>query len=283
MRPLFSFCALIAAAGVAHADPQKGPRVVIVPIAAVNIDTQRVDALAADLADGLSAELVVDAMGGLDVRRVLKPDMPADCATQPACAAEIAKITGAQQILFVAMVDAGGTGSLQVDSVLVEPSTGKTDQRPGVSLSSTIDADARQAFREAATKLLPNAAVRPKPKLGNAFAVDGTFVDGKPRHITTPAIVTAGVAVAGLGVGIGFGLSARSSYNDCEKLGAHCTDDSRDSIRHKDLYADLGFGVAIAAAVATGIIFMTSAEAPHVIAAPAESGNGGSVFYVGRF
>ncbi|MFT3696005.1 MAG: hypothetical protein QM831_22905 [Kofleriaceae bacterium] len=283
MRSLLSFCLVLSAAGIAHGDPQKGPRVVIVPIAAVNVDTQRVDALAADLADGLTAELIVDAIGGLDVRRVLKPDMPADCATQPACAADIAKITGAQQILFVAMVDAGGTGSLQVDSVLVEPSTGKTDQRPGVSLSSTIDADARQAFRDAATKLLPNATPRPKAKLGSAVSVDGQLVDGKPRHITTPAIITAGVAVVGLGAGIGFGLSARSAYKTCEGDPDHCSDDAKDSIRHKDLYADLSFGVAIAAAVATGVLFMTSAEAPHVIAAPAESGAGGSVFYVGRF
>ena len=40
---------------------------------------------------------------------------------------------------------------------------------------------------------------------------------------------------------------------------------------------------AIGAAITTGVIFATSAEAPHVIAAPVENGVGGSVSYIGRF
>jgi hypothetical protein len=282
MRP-WCFGALVALASVAHADPAKGPRVVVVPVAAVNLDAQRVDALTADLAEGLSAELIVDAIGGLDVRRTLRADLPADCATQPTCAAEVAKATGAQQILFVAMVDAGGTGSLQVDSTWVEPSTGKSVNRSSVSLTSTIDADAKARFREAATKFLPDAAVRPKPKLGSAVSLDGRLVDGKPRHITMPAILTGSLAVVGLGVGIGFGLSARGLYNTCELNKNTCTDSQKDTIRHRDLAADLGWVTAIGAAIATGVIFVTSAEAPHVIAAPTETGAGASVFYVGRF
>ena len=270
-------------ASVAHADPEKGPRVVVVPVAAVNLDAQRVDALTADLAEGLSAELIVDAIGGLDVRRTLRADLPADCATQPTCAAEVAKATGAQQILFVAMVDAGGTGSLQVDSTWVEPSTGKSVNRPSVSLTSTIDADAKARFREAATRFLPDATVRPKAKLGSAVSLEGKLVDGKPRHVTTPALITGAVAVVGLGIGISFGLSARNKYNTCETNKNTCSDSQKDSIRHADLAADLGWVTAIGAAIATGVIFVTSAEAPHVIAAPAEIGAGGSVFYVGRF
>jgi hypothetical protein len=268
---------------MAHADPAKGPRVVVVPVAAVNLDAQRVDALTADLAEGLSAELIVDAIGGLDVRRTLRADLPADCATQPSCAAEVAKATGAQQILFVAMVDAGGTGSLQVDSTWVEPSTGKSVNRPSVSLTSTIDADAKARFREAATRFLPDATVRPKPKLGSAVSLEGKLVDGKPRHVTTPALITGAVAVVGVGIGISFGLSARSKYNTCETNKNTCSDSQKDSIRHADLAADLGWVTAVGAAVATGVIFATSAEAPHVIAAPAETGTGGSIFYVGRF
>ena len=255
----------------------------MVPIAAVNLDSSRVDALSADLAEGLSLELEVDAIGGLDVRRNLRPDLPADCATQPACAAEVAKATGAQQILFVALVDAGGTGSLQVDSTWVEPATGKTANRPSVSLTSTIDADAKARFREAAEKFLPDATVRPKPRAGSGLSIDGAFVDGKPRHLTTPAIVTGVGAIVGLGVGIGFGLYARNKYNTCESASAACTSSTKDTIRHTDLVADLGWVAAVGAAIATGVIFATSAESPHVIAAPAETGTGGSVFYVGRF
>ena len=275
--------ALVLAAGVAHGDPANGPRVVVVPVAAVNLDAQRVDALTADLASALSAELIVDAIGGLDVRRMLRPDLPADCATQPSCAAEVAKATGAQQILFVAMVDAGGTGSAQVDSTWVEPSTGNSVTRPSVSLTSTIDTDAKARFREAASKFLPDASVRPKPKLGSAVSLEGKLVDGKPRHLTTPALVTGAVAVVGLGVGISFGLSARSKYNACETHSNTCSDGQKDSIRHADLAADLGWFTAIGAAITTGVIFATSAEAPHVIAAPVETGVGGSVFYIGRF
>jgi len=282
MRP-WCFGALVALVSVAHADPAKGPRVVVVPVAAVNLDAQRVDALTADLAEGLNAELIVDAIGGLDVRRTLRADLPADCATQPTCAAEVAKATGAQQILFVAMVDAGGTGSLQVDSTWVEPSTGKSVNRSSLSLTSTIDADAKARFREAATKFLPDATVRPKAKLGSAVSLEGKLVDGKPRHVTMPAILTGSLAVVGLGVGIGFGLSARGKYDTCENNKNTCTDGQKDSIRHADLAADLGWVTAIGAAIATGVIFVTSAEAPHVIAAPAETGAGGSIFYVGRF
>lgn len=274
---------MLALASVAHADVAKGPRVAIVPVAAVNLDAQRVDALAQDLAEALNAELEVEALGGLDVRRVLRADLPADCASVPTCAADVARTTGAQQILFVVMVDAGGTGSLQVDSTWVEPVTGKTENRPSVSLTSTIDADAKARFREAATKFLPGATVRPKAKLGSAVSLDGRLVDGKPRHITLPAIVTAGAAVVGIGVGIGFGLSARGDYRTCEANKNTCTDAQKDTIRHHDLYADLGWVAAIGAAVATGVIFATSSEAPHVIASPTETGVGASVSYVGRF
>ncbi len=282
MSRLVSVCVLAASASVASADPPKRPRIAVVPVAAVNLDTQRVDALAQDLAEGLSAELEVDAVGGLDVRRSLRADLPADCATQPSCATEVARATGASQILFVVMVDAGGTGSLQVDSTWVDPASGTTANRPSVSLTSSIDADAKARFREAATKFLPDATPRPKAKLGSAVSVDGRLVDGHPRRITLPAMITGGVAVVGLGVGIGFGLSARSKYNACEQ-STTCSAADKDTIRHHDLYADLGWVTAIGAAIASGVIFATSAEAPHVIATPVDAGTGGTLSYLGSF
>jgi hypothetical protein len=277
----------VALAGNAWADPAgpppASPRVAIVPVAAVNLDNQRVDALAQDMADGISAELFVDAVGGLDVRRNLRSDLPADCASQPACAAEVAKATGATQILFVVMVDAAGNGAAQVDATWVDPATGRTQNRPSVSLTTTNDSDAKARFKEAAEKFLPGAAVRPKPKLANGLAIDGRLVQSVPRHVTLPAIITGGAAVVGLGVGIGFGLSARSKYDTCEANKNTCTDAQKDTIRHHDLYADLGWVTAIGAAIASGVIFATSAESTHVVAAPNDTGTGGSVFYVGRF
>ena len=42
-------------------------------------------------------------------------------------------------------------------------------------------------------------------------------------------------------------------------------------------------GTAIGAAIASGVIFATSGESAHVVAAPNDTGTGGSVFYVGTF
>ena len=276
-------CVVASASAWADPAPHATPRIAIVPVAAVNLDNQRVDALAQDMAEGLSAELYVDAIGGLDVRRNLRSDLPADCASQPACGAEVAKATGATQILFVVMVDAAGNGAAQIDATWFDPATGKSENRPSVSLTSTNDGDAKARFKEAAEKFLPDAAVRPKPKLATGLAIDGQLVQGQPRHITQPAIITAGVAVVGLGVGIGFGLSARSKYNACELAKNTCTDAQKDTIRHHDLYADLGLVTAIGAAIASGVIFATSGSEAHVVAAPTETGTGGSVLYVGRF
>ena len=276
-------CAAASATASADTARPPSPKIAIVPVAAVNLDNQRVDALAQDMAEGLSAELFVDAIGGLDVRRNLRSDLPADCASQPACGAEVAKATGAAQILFVVMVDAAGNGAAQIDATWFDPATGKSENRPSVSLTSTNDVDAKARFKEAAEKFLPDAIVRPKPKLATGLAIDGQLVQGHPRRITLPAIVTGGVAVVGLGVGIGFGLSARSKYDACEANKNTCTDAQKDTIRHHDLYADLGWVTAVGAAIASGVIFATSGQEAHVVAAPVDNGTGGSVFYRGRF
>src|SRR5688500_7835319 len=92
-------------------------RVAVVPGVAVNLDAARVDALSQDLADALATELDVDAVGGLEVRRQLPPDgLPPDCVATPSCVSDVAKRLGATQLLFVVMVDTGGSGSVQVDS-----------------------------------------------------------------------------------------------------------------------------------------------------------------------
>ena len=266
----------ILAPALAAADPIK---VAVVPGVAVNIDAARVDALGQDLAEALSAELVVDAVGGLEVRRKLPPDgVPADCVTTPACAADVAKKTGAQQLLFVVMVDSGG--AVQVDTTWVEPTTGKNVSRPAIDLTSTGDSDAKAKFASAATTLLPDAALRPKPKQG--INIDTRMTEGTPRHLTPPAMATGAATVVGLGVGIAFGLQTRSKYNDCNTdVTCGVNDPRRDTIRTDGLIADAGFLVATGAAIATVVLYMTSAEAPHVMIAP--SPEGGSVSLIGRF
>lgn len=107
------------------------------------------------------------------------------------------------------------------------------------------------------------------------------MTEGTPRHFTTPAKITAAVAGVGLGAGIAFGLATRSKYNKCDADPIGCTSDQKDSIRRLGLAADAGFVVAAGAAIATVVLFTTSAKEPHLIVAP--SSDGATVTAVGRF
>jgi hypothetical protein len=267
----------------ATASAQPKLRVAVIPGVAVNIGPTRVDALTQDLADALDAELIVDAVGGLEVRRELRADLPPECVTQPACVQEVAKATGAQQLLFVVMVDAGGD-AISIDVTWVDAATGKSVARPPVSLTNTSDVDAKGKFQLAATSLLPDVPLKPKPKQTVAVGIDGRVVAGTPRHVTLPAMITAGTTVAGLGLWIGFGLDARSKYDSCQAdaTTTGCSQGRRDSIKHLDLGADLGWGLALASAIATGVLYATSGESTHLIVAPTE-GTGASVLAVGSF
>src|SRR5579883_2872654 len=95
-----------ASAASAHAPRIK---VAIIPGIAVNLDSSRVDALGQSMAEALAQELDVDVVGGLDVRRALPADLPADCVTTPSCVTTVASRTGTQQLLFVVMVDIGAS------------------------------------------------------------------------------------------------------------------------------------------------------------------------------
>src|SRR5687768_9997594 len=168
---------LVAATGLAHADRIK---VAVVPGIAVNLDSARVDALSQDLAIALASELDVDAIGGLEVRRQLPAEgVPADCFATPACVADVARRLGVNQLLFVVMVDATGSGAVQMDSTWVDVASGKNASRPAIDLPTINDAKSR--FVSAATQLLPDAPVRPKQ---NGGGVSGTMTKEIPRHFT---------------------------------------------------------------------------------------------------
>ncbi len=226
----------------------------------------KVDALSQDLAEALSSELEVAAVGGLDVRRALPADgVAADCIAQPSCVADVARRLDVQQLLFVVMVDTGG--SIQVDTTWVDPATGHTAARPAIDLATIGNARAR--FATLAHELLPDAAVRAKPRTGG-----GTDFAGRPRASRAtsrrPRSSRAGVAIVGFGVAIGFGLDTRSHYNSCEAKA--CTDSSKDSIRHTGVIADASLLLAIGGAIAASIIYSTSSEEPHLIVAPTPGG-----------
>jgi hypothetical protein len=280
MGRAFAVAILLASTSIANADTAP-LRVAIVPGIAVNLDTARVDALSQDLAQALNSELVVEAIGGLEVRRLLPADgLPPDCVTTPACTADVAKRTNATQLLFVVMVDSGSGGSIQVDATWVDPASGKTASRPAIDLTSATDAPAK--FSAAAHGLLPDAAVREKSTNGGGgFGVNTTMTEGVPRHFTTPAKITAAIGVVGLGAGIAFGLSTRSRYHECEDNVALCSEADRDGIRNYGLAADAGFAVAIGGAIATVVLYMGSAKEPHMIVAPTT--DGATVSAIGRF
>lgn len=268
---------IAATVAIPHSAMADKIKVAVIPGIAVNLDAARVDALSQDLADSLQAELEVEAIGGLEVRRALPPEgIPPDCVATPACTIDVAKRVGATQLLFVVMVDTGTGGSLQIDTTWVEPSTGKSASRPALDIASL--GDAKNRFINAAPSLLPDAKVRPKPKTGG---IGGTMAPAVPRHVSTPATVTGAIAVVGIGLGIGFGLKARSGYKACDENRFACTDGDRDSIRNYGLLADASFLVGVGAAIATTVLYVTSGKEAHLVVEP--SSEGAAVAVVGTF
>ncbi len=264
------------------AEVPAGPlRVAIVPGIAVNLDTARVDALSQELADALMAELDIVAVGGLEVRRQLPPDgVPPDCVTTPACTADVAQRTGASQLLFVVMVDSGAGGSVQIDTTWVDPATNRSASRAAIDLTSQTEAKAK--FTSAARQLLPDVPVRAKPQENTGGGgMTPSMTEGVPRHFSTPAKITAAVAVVGLGAGIAFGITTRSRYNSCDAMPIDCTKSKKDSIRAFSLLADSGFVIAAGAAIATLVLYATSGEEPRLIVSPTSDGAAVSAF--GRF
>lgn len=279
VRALALVSSLLMSFGVAHADE---PRVAIVPGIAVNLDTARVDALSQDLAEALSQELVVDAIGGLEVRRLLPAEgLPPDCVTTPACTTEVGKRTKATQLLFIVMVDSGAGGTIQVDSTWVEPGKPQTISRPAIDLTSA--SEAKTKFASSAHQLLPDAKVREKQTVGGGGGAVGVtkMAPATPRHLTLASTVTAvGTAIA-VGSWIGFGVSTISAFNKCKGNVPACTDDDMQAIRTRALVADISSGIAAGAAIATVILYVTSAKEPHVIVEPA--GPGAAISWHGRF
>jgi len=246
----------------------------VIPGVAINLDTSRVDAISQDLAEALSAELEVEAIGGLEVRRRLPQDgLPDECAVEPKCAAEVAERLGVQQLLFIVLVNTGAAGSIQMDTTWVYPGTGpgagQRVTRPAIDLASIESA--KERFSASARKLLPDAPVRRKPS--SLSTPMPRFDEGKPRHFTALSLVTAGVTVAALGTGIGFGISTRSRYKDCDEY-PYCTDGEKKSVRARGVIADASFVVALAGAITTAILYSTSSEAPRMMVGPTTDGVG---------
>lgn len=253
-------------------------KVAVVPGIVVNLAAARVDALTQTLAEALQAELEVDAIGGVEVRRRLPPaGLPSDCVASEPCIADVARRLDADQLLFVVMIDTGSSGAIQIDSTWVDPVAHRSGSRPAIDIATI--GDARSRFAAAASQLLPDAPVRPRPQ-----ASLGRMSEPVPRHFTLPAYLTAGVTLVGLGVGVSLGVDARTRYNDCAAQahdGIACSQSRKDAIRRIDLAADAGWAVAIGGTIATSILYAMSGEASHVIVEPVPGG--AAVTVSGRF
>jgi hypothetical protein len=277
MRSVVLVVALALLSRSASADRPR-VKIAVVPGIVVNLAAARVDALTQTLAEALQAELEVDVIGGVEVRRRLPPaGLPTDCIASEPCLADVARRLGAEQLLFVVLIDTGSSGAIQIDSTWVDPVAHRSGSRPAIDIVTI--ADARSRFAAAASQLLPDAPVRPRPQ-----ASLGRMSEPVPRHVTLPVYVTAGATLVGIGVGVSFGVDARNRYNACTAqahAGTACSQDKKDAIRRVDLAADAGWLVAIGGTIATAILYATSAEASHVIVEPIPGG--AAVTASGRF
>jgi hypothetical protein len=249
---------------------QSPPRVAVIPQLAVNVDERRVQALGEELAETLHHRLVVDAIGGIDVaRRLPEGGLPDDCLVQPACVADLGVRLDADQLIFIVLVQVGQ--DIQIDATWVEVASGRSVARPRLVLAA--EARAGTVFGEAATRLLPDAEVRSRTVV--------VQTGRGPRRMTTPAWITGGVGVALLATSVGFGISTRSSYQDCEESEA-CSRSELDDVKSRALYADLSFGLALGAGVATGILWWMSGDGENAVGV-APTGDGAAVTWGGRF
>jgi hypothetical protein len=249
MRSVVLAVALALLPRPASADRPRA-KIAVVPGIVVNLDPARVDALTQELAEALHAELEIEAIGGVEVRRRLPPaGLPVDCVASEPCIADVARRLEAEQLLFVVMID--------------------TASRPAIDIA--VIADARSRFAAVAPQLLPDAPVRRKPSGGNL----GRMSDPMPRHFALPSYLTTGATVVGLGVGLSLGLDARTRYDDCSAQahdGTACSQSRKDAIRRIALIADAGWVLAIGGTLATAILYATSGEASHVIVEPVPGG-----------
>lgn len=268
MRWLIVAVVLAALPPLASADPAAA-KVAVVPGIVVNLDPARVDALTQELAEALRAQLVVDAIGGVEVRRQLPPGgLPSSCVASETCVADVARRLEAQQLLFVVMIDTGSGGAIQIDSTWIDPGTHRSAPRPAIDLATI--GDARSRFAAMARQLLPDAPVRPRPA-GSL----GRMSEPVPRHLALPSYLTAGATIVGLGTGIALGLDTRSRYQDCTDQahqGTACSQSRKDAIRRRALIADAGWLVAIGGTIATAVLYATSGEASHVVVEPIPGG-----------
>ena len=242
-----------------QAGRDQAPRVGVAVSVRVNVEPAEAEAVADALGRALRETLVVDVIAGAEAARRLPPDgLPESCVIEKPCVKDVAQRLAADELLFLVVVKVGSR--IQVDPTWVEVRSGRAVPRGAVVIEDPGKAQA--LFAAAASQLLPSAARRtaadqpaldPRPPEGEPVAV----VRRRGRRMTAASWITAGVGAAALAGAVGFTLAARSDYKECDDSGT-CSDGRLDTLERKALAADILWGTAAVAAIATAALYVTS-------------------------
>ena len=296
---------MVAASPVTHAQSKRVSRVGVVVAVHVNMSDDDAQALGEQIGEGLRDTLVIDVVAGAQAARRLPPNGVGElCVARPECVKDTAQRLDADQLLFLTVVKLGKR--VQVEPTWTDATGAQSASRDTVVLDA--GASAREVFAGAASRVLPDIAVRsksapveePTPPAGG----DTPPVPATSGHsdlvVTTPAPalrrrihlgtwIAGGVALGALAGGVAFGLAARSAKNDLEH--DHCGEtqvcaDSRvDSLEKKMLWADVFYATAAVSAGAAVFIQLKwggRAEPAPVSVAPTSDG-GAALLLRGAF
>ncbi|HKE14839.1 MAG TPA: hypothetical protein VKB80_08255 [Kofleriaceae bacterium] len=246
----------------------KAPRVGVVISVQVNLKKEEAQQISQALGHALRTRLVVDVVAGAEAFRRLPADgVSESCVADEACIKDTAQRLSADELLFVVAVRMGNR--IQVDSTWVDPANGRSASRPKVVMVKIDEAEAR--FSDAASLILPDAAVRATQQTGQEGAGDGPqarafLIRTTPRHMTLPAWITLGAGVAAGGAWLPFFLVTRHDYNElqdhCAPLG-DCNsnpayDDVKDKISRNSITADVLGVASIGLGITTAILWWNS-------------------------
>jgi len=172
---------------------------------------------------------------------------------------------------------------------------GKAPGHESWSTTVTLRPEAdKQAVEVPRFKALPEIVNKPvRPAASDDAA---SPVRPEPSPLTLRREIGLGVAAGGVvaaGVAIYFGLSASNLRNEavatcpaaaCTTEGAAAAQDKNDRARSRALYANLGFGVAVAAIAAGGVLWVVGKpESPNAIAVAPQVGATNGLAVMGRF
>jgi hypothetical protein len=266
--------ALIATAGAAafvavppgRALADKAPRVGVVVSVQVNLNKSEVQKISQALGRALRQRLVVDVVAGPEaIRRLPADGVSESCVVDESCIKDAAQRLSADELLFLVAVRVGNR--IQVDSTWVDPANGRSASRPKVVMVKLDEAEER--FADAASLILPDAAVRPTQQVSEGADLGGgasaVVIRTTPRRMTIPAWVTGGLAVAAAGTSVGFFIVTRNDYGQLEEqCGRERNCDSptwdplKDKIDRNAITADILAGAAVVSAAATFVLWWTS-------------------------